>query len=185
MIILGVAMALTNWLTLGQVPMRLLAWVQSYIEAPWALLLALNVFLIAVGALMDIYSAIIVIVPLLVPLIAAYGLDPIHVGVIFLANMQLGYLMPPMARTCSSPPTASTRRCRPSTARCCRSWRSCSRSCCSSRSGPRSASASSGRSASAPRVLSLALRYGRGRLSRRWSTSASACSQSSRSPPSV
>jgi tripartite ATP-independent transporter DctM subunit len=96
MIILGVAMALTNWLTLGQVPMRLLAWVQSYIEAPWALLLALNVFLIAVGALMDIYSAIIVIVPLLVPLIAAYGLDPIHVGVIFLANMQLGYLMPPM-----------------------------------------------------------------------------------------
>ena len=96
MIILGVALALTNWLTLGQVPMRLLAWVQSYIEAPWALLLALNVFLIAVGALMDIYSAIIVIVPLLVPLIAAYGLDPIHVGVIFLANMQLGYLMPPM-----------------------------------------------------------------------------------------
>jgi tripartite ATP-independent transporter DctM subunit len=96
MIILGVAMALTNWLTLGQVPMRLLAWVQSYIEAPWALLLALNVFLVAVGALMDIYSAIIVIVPLLVPLVAAYGLDPIHVGVIFLANMQLGYLMPPM-----------------------------------------------------------------------------------------
>ena len=96
MIILGVAMALTNWLTLGQVPMKVLAWVQSYIEAPWALLLALNLFLIAVGALMDIYSAIIVIVPLLVPLIAAYGLDPVHVGVIFLANMQLGYLMPPM-----------------------------------------------------------------------------------------
>lgn len=96
MIILGVAMALTNWLTLGQVPMKVLAWVQSYIEAPWALLLALNLFLIAVGALMDIYSAIIVIVPLLVPLVAAYGLDPVHVGVIFLANMQLGYLMPPM-----------------------------------------------------------------------------------------
>jgi tripartite ATP-independent transporter DctM subunit len=96
MIILGVAMALTNWLTLGQVPTKLLAWVQSYIESPWALLLVLNVFLIGVGALMDIYSAIIVIVPLLVPLIEAYDLDPIHVGVIFLANMQLGYLMPPM-----------------------------------------------------------------------------------------
>ena len=96
MIILGVAMALTNWLTLGQIPTKVLAWVQSYIESPWALLLALNVFLIGVGALMDIYSAIIVIVPLLVPLIGAYKLDPIHVGVIFLANMQLGYLMPPM-----------------------------------------------------------------------------------------
>jgi tripartite ATP-independent transporter DctM subunit len=96
MIILGVAMALTNWLTLGQVPTKVLGWVQSYIESPWALLLALNVFLICAGALMDIYSAIIVIVPLLVPLIAAYDLDPIHVGVIFLANMQLGYLMPPM-----------------------------------------------------------------------------------------
>jgi len=96
MIILGVAMALTNWLTLGQVPTKVLAWVQSYIESPWVLLLALNAFLIAVGALMDIYSAIIVIVPLLVPLVAAYGLDPVHVGVIFLANMQLGYLMPPM-----------------------------------------------------------------------------------------
>ena len=96
MIILGVAMALTNWLTLGQIPTKVLAWVQSYIESPWALLLALNVFLIGVGALMDIYSAIIVIVPLIVPLIVAYDLDPIHVGVIFLANMQLGYLMPPM-----------------------------------------------------------------------------------------
>ncbi|MDH5287256.1 MAG: TRAP transporter large permease subunit [Betaproteobacteria bacterium] len=96
MIILGVAMALTNWLTLGQVPSRVLAWVQSVIESRFVLLLALNAFLIAVGALMDIYSAIIVIVPLLVPLIAAYGLDPVHVGVVFLANMQLGYLMPPM-----------------------------------------------------------------------------------------
>jgi tripartite ATP-independent transporter DctM subunit len=96
MIILGVAMALTNWLTLGQVPSRVLAWVQSFIDSRFVLLLALNAFLIVVGALMDIYSAIIVIVPLLVPLIAAYGLDPIHVGIIFLANMQLGYLMPPM-----------------------------------------------------------------------------------------
>jgi tripartite ATP-independent transporter DctM subunit len=96
MIVLGAAMAFTNWLTLEQVPAKLLAWVRDWIEAPWALLLALNVFLIAAGALMDIYTAIIVVVPLVVPLVAAYGLDPVHVGVVFLANMQLGYLMPPM-----------------------------------------------------------------------------------------
>ncbi len=96
MIILGVALALTNYLTLAQVPTRLMAWVQSFITSPYAFLLALNLFLIVVGALMDIYSAIIVVVPLLVPMVAAYGLDPLHVGVVFLANMQLGYLMPPM-----------------------------------------------------------------------------------------
>jgi tripartite ATP-independent transporter DctM subunit len=96
MIILGVALALTNYLTLALVPTRLLAWVQTFITSPYAFLFALNVFLIAVGALMDIYSAIIVVVPLLVPMIAAYGLNPLHVGVVFLANMQLGYLVPPM-----------------------------------------------------------------------------------------
>jgi len=96
MIILCVALAFTNYLTLAQVPSRLLAWVQSFIASPWAFLLALNLFLILVGAVMDIYSAIIVVVPLLVPMIAAYGLNPLHVGVVFLANMQLGYLMPPM-----------------------------------------------------------------------------------------
>jgi C4-dicarboxylate transporter DctM subunit len=96
MIILGVALALTNWFTLAQVPTRLLAWVQSVIASPTAFLLALNVFLIVVGALMDIFSAIVVVVPLLAPMIAAYGLDPVHVGVVFLANMELGYLMPPM-----------------------------------------------------------------------------------------
>jgi len=96
MIILGVALALTNYLVLAQIPMQLLAWVQRGIHSPQLFLLALNAFLILVGALMDIYSAIIVVVPLLVPMIAAYGLDPLHVGVVFLVNMELGYLMPPM-----------------------------------------------------------------------------------------
>ena len=96
MIILGVALALTNYLVLAQIPMQLLAWVQQVIRSPQLFLLALNAFLIVVGALMDIYSAIIVVVPLLVPMIAAYGLDPLHVGIVFLVNMQLGYLMPPM-----------------------------------------------------------------------------------------
>jgi tripartite ATP-independent transporter DctM subunit len=96
MIILGVALGLTNYLIMAQIPMHALAWVQEVIRAPAVFLLVLNVLLIIVGALMDIYSAIIVIVPLIAPMAAAYGIDPIHLGIIFLANMQLGYLMPPM-----------------------------------------------------------------------------------------
>ncbi len=96
MIILGVALGLTNYLLIAQVPMLALEWVKEVIESPLLFLLALNLLLIVVGALMDIYSAIIVIVPLIVPMAAAYGIEPVHLGIIFLANMQLGYLMPPM-----------------------------------------------------------------------------------------
>lgn len=96
MIIISVALAFTNYLIIAQVPMHALAWVKEFTESPLVFLLALNVLLIVVGALMDIYSAIIVIVPLIVPIAAAYGINPVHLGVIFMANMQLGYLMPPM-----------------------------------------------------------------------------------------
>ena len=96
MIILGVALSFTHFLILVDVPTRALGWVQTHIESPLLFLLALNVFLILVGALMDIYSAIIVVVPLITPMAAAYGIDPTHLGIIFLANMELGYLMPPM-----------------------------------------------------------------------------------------
>ncbi len=96
MIILGVALGLTNYLLIAQVPMHALSWVKEFIESPILFLLALNLLLIIVGALMDIYSAIIVIVPLIVPMASAYNIDPVHLGVIFMANMQLGYLMPPM-----------------------------------------------------------------------------------------
>jgi C4-dicarboxylate transporter DctM subunit len=96
MIILSVALGLTSYLIIAQIPMYALAWVREFIHSPYLFLLALNVLLIIVGALMDIYSAIIVIVPLVAPMAAAYAIDPIHLGVIFLANMQLGYLMPPM-----------------------------------------------------------------------------------------
>jgi len=96
MIIIGVALAFTNYLVIAQVPMHVLSWVREYIESPLTGLLALNVLLIIVGALMEIYSAIIVIVPLIVPIAAAYGINPVHLGIIFMANMQLGYLMPPM-----------------------------------------------------------------------------------------
>lgn len=96
MIILGVALGFTNYLIIAQVPMHVLDWVRAYVESPYLLLLMLNLLLIAVGAAMDIYSAIIVLVPLIAPLAAAYGIHPVHLGVVFLANMQLGYLMPPM-----------------------------------------------------------------------------------------
>lgn len=96
LIVLSVALGLTNYLVITEVPVRLLDWAQASITSPMVFLLALNLFLILVGALMDIYSAIVVVVPLILPLAAAYGIDPIHLAVIFLANMELGYLMPPM-----------------------------------------------------------------------------------------
>ncbi len=96
LIILSVALGFTNYLDYADVPTRTLEWVQIHVHSPAVFLLALNLFLILVGALMDIYSAILVVVPLIIPVAAAYGIDPIHLGVIFLANMELGYLMPPM-----------------------------------------------------------------------------------------
>lgn len=96
LIILSVALGLTSYLILLEVPVTLVAWVQSHIESRFVFLLALNLLLIIAGAMMDIYSAIVVFVPLVAPMAAAYGIDPVHCAVIFLANMELGYLMPPM-----------------------------------------------------------------------------------------
>jgi tripartite ATP-independent transporter DctM subunit len=96
LVILGVAVGFTNYLVDAQVPARLLEWTQSTIESPLLFLLALNVFLLLVGCLMDIFSAIVVIVPLIVPIGTAFGIDPIHLGIIFIANLELGYLTPPV-----------------------------------------------------------------------------------------
>jgi tripartite ATP-independent transporter DctM subunit len=96
LIILGVALGLTNYLVLAEVPMHALEFVRSHIESPLLFLLALNVFLIIVGGLMDIYSAIFVVVPLIRPMAEAYEIDPLHLAIIFLANLELGYLTPPM-----------------------------------------------------------------------------------------
>jgi len=96
MIILSVALGLTNYLIIAQIPMQILESVRVLVESPYVFLLLLNLFLIVVGAVMDIYSAIIVVVPLIAPMAGAYGIHPVHLGVIFLANMELGYLIPPM-----------------------------------------------------------------------------------------
>ncbi|MFQ5935108.1 MAG: TRAP transporter large permease subunit [Acidiferrobacterales bacterium] len=96
MIILAAAMGLTSYLIYADVPTRATEWVRAGIEAQWVFLLALNGFLLLAGCLLDIFSALVVIVPLILPVAMAFGVDPIHLGIIFLANMQLGYLTPPV-----------------------------------------------------------------------------------------
>jgi len=94
LMILGVALGLTNYLVDAQIPAKAVEWVTASIKSKWAFLLALNFLLLLVGCFMDVLSAIVVIVPLLVPLGSAFGIDPLHLGIIFLANMELGLLAP-------------------------------------------------------------------------------------------
>jgi C4-dicarboxylate transporter, DctM subunit len=94
LLILGVALGFTNYLVDAQVPTQAVEWVTGAVKSKYAFLLALNVFLLGVGCVMDIYSATVVVVPLIVPLALAYGIDPLHLGIIFLANMELGLLTP-------------------------------------------------------------------------------------------
>ena len=94
LVILGVAVGLTNYLVGVQLPAKLVAWVQAHIESRLAFLLALNLFLLVVGWLMEIFAAIVVVVPLIVPLGAAFGIHPVHLGIIFVANLELGFLTP-------------------------------------------------------------------------------------------
>jgi tripartite ATP-independent transporter DctM subunit len=96
LLILGVALGFTGYLIQAQVPDQLITWVQSAVHSPLVFLLALNIFLLVVCCLMDIFSAIIVVVPIMLPMGMAYGINPIHLGIIFLANLELGYLTPPV-----------------------------------------------------------------------------------------
>ncbi len=96
LLILGVSLGFTNYLVDAQIPARAVEWTTRTIHSPFLFLLFLNLFLLVVGCLMEIYPAIVVEVPLLVPLGAAYGIDPVRLGIIFLANMELGYLTPPV-----------------------------------------------------------------------------------------
>jgi tripartite ATP-independent transporter DctM subunit len=96
LIVLGMALGLVSYLVDAQIPYKAADWVTSIIETKWIFLLVLNAMLLLVGALMDIFSAIVIVVPLLVPVGMAFGIDPVHLGVIFLANLELGYLTPPI-----------------------------------------------------------------------------------------
>ncbi len=96
LLILAVALGFTNYLIDAQVPDLALEWVQEHIESKYVFLLVLNLLLLVVGCMMDIFSAILVVVPLIAPMGAAFGVDPVHLGIIFLANLELGYLTPPV-----------------------------------------------------------------------------------------
>jgi tripartite ATP-independent transporter DctM subunit len=95
-VIIVSATALTDYFINADVPLRLYEWMDRYISQRWTFLLALNVLLLIVGCLMDIFSAIVVVVPLIAPAAQHYGVDPYHLGVIFLLNLEIGYLTPPV-----------------------------------------------------------------------------------------
>jgi tripartite ATP-independent transporter DctM subunit len=94
--ILGVSLASTNYMIYAGVPERLFAIIDSYVAGPGSFLFALIIFLLILGALLDIFSAIVLVVPLVLPVAAQYGIHPIHLGIVFLATMELGYLTPPV-----------------------------------------------------------------------------------------
>jgi C4-dicarboxylate transporter DctM subunit len=96
LIILGAALGFTNYLIDADVPTKLFNVFKAYTDSPYVFLILLNLFLLAVGCLMDIFSALIVVVPLIAPVATAYGVNPIHLGIIFLANLQIGALTPPV-----------------------------------------------------------------------------------------
>jgi len=96
LIILGVSMASTTSMIDGGVPMRLFDFVRSHVDSRLTFLILLNCFLLALGAMLDIFSALVLVVPLILPVAAGYGIHPAHLGIIFLANMQIGYITPPI-----------------------------------------------------------------------------------------
>ncbi len=96
LIILGTAMGFTNYLVDEQIPMTLLATMKQYIHDPLTFLMVLNIFLLLVGCMMDIFSAIIVVVPLIIPIAQSFDINMIHLGIIFLTNLEIGYSTPPI-----------------------------------------------------------------------------------------
>ena len=96
LLILGVALAFTDYLIDVQVPQRLFAFLQEHIESKLTFLILLNILLLAMGAILDVFSALVIMVPLLLPVAVGYGIHPIHFGIIFLANLEIGYFTPPV-----------------------------------------------------------------------------------------
>lgn len=95
-ILLGVAMGLTSYLVDAEIPAALMTWTKAHVHSRLVFLLGLNAALLLLGSVLEIYASIIILAPLLAPMAAAYGIDPLHLGIIFLANLELGFLFPPM-----------------------------------------------------------------------------------------
>lgn len=96
LLILGVSLAFTNFLVDSEVPQQLFEWISVFIDNKFTFLILLNLILLALGAILDIFSALVIMIPLIVPLALQFGVDPVHLGIIFLANMQIGYFTPPI-----------------------------------------------------------------------------------------
>jgi tripartite ATP-independent transporter DctM subunit len=96
LVILAASMASTNYLIDQEVPARLFAFISAYIDSKYTFLLLLNVFLLIVGSILDIFSALVLVVPLILPIASGYEINPIHLGIIFLTNLQIGYCTPPV-----------------------------------------------------------------------------------------
>jgi tripartite ATP-independent transporter DctM subunit len=96
LVVLAASMATTNFLVDQEVPMRLFELIRQYITSKYTFLLLLNIFLLVVGSMLDIFSALVLVVPLIIPIAEAYGVDLIHLGIIFLTNLQIGYCTPPV-----------------------------------------------------------------------------------------
>lgn len=96
LIILGCALAFTNYLIDAEIPMKMLSFFKTHITSKILFLILLNIFLLIVGCMMDIFSALIVVVPLVVPIAQAYGINLLHLGIIFLTNLEIGYSTPPI-----------------------------------------------------------------------------------------
>ena len=95
-LILGVALAFTTYLVDAEVPQAVFEFTRSHVSSPTAFLMLLNVMLLVLGAMLDIFAALVIVVPLILPVAVGYGIDPVHLGIIFLANMQIGYFTPPI-----------------------------------------------------------------------------------------
>ncbi len=95
-VILGASLASTNYLIDAEVPTRLFEVIQQHIDSKITFLLLLNIFLLVLGTMLDIFSALVIMIPILLPIAVGYGIHPIHLGIVFLANMQIGYFTPPI-----------------------------------------------------------------------------------------
>ena len=96
LLILGCALAFTNFLIDAQVPDKLFVFISEHVNSKITFLILLNILLLILGAMLDIFAALVIMVPLILPVAQNYGVDPIHLGIIFVANMQIGYFTPPV-----------------------------------------------------------------------------------------
>ena len=95
-VILGVSLASTNYMIDTEVPTRLFDLIRAHIDSKLTFLMLLNIFLLVLGMMLDIFSALVIVVPIILPIAIGYGIHPVHLGIIFLANMQIGYITPPV-----------------------------------------------------------------------------------------